>query len=284
MYRIGLLLIFSIKMMKSKFGISLSGGGARGIAHIGVLAALNKYGIDPDVISGTSSGAVIGVLYAAGHDPSTILELMKMKKLRRIISWAFPSDGLLDLDKVEAVLREYIPEDHFSALKKKFYCGVTNLNTGRYELISTGKLIPYILASASIPIVFEPKEIDGNTYVDGGLLNNLPVEPLVEEADIIIGVNVNHNEEVKEIKGMRNVAERCFRLAIGQNVRNNFELCDFIIEPPELRKINTFDFAKAEEIYQIGFDETESRILEFFDLLNLEKVLTEKKKRLVKNI
>lgn len=269
--------------MKAKVGISLSGGGARGIAHVGVLAALNKYGIEPQVVSGTSMGALVGVLYAAGHSPETILELLKSHKLHRIISWALPSNGLLDLDKVEAALKEYIPQDNFSSLERKFYCAVTNLNTGRFELISSGKLIPYVLASASIPIVFEPQVIDGTTYVDGGLLNNLPVEPLLDEADIIIGVHVNHNEEMKEIKGMKNIAERCFRLAIGQNVRNNFELCDFVIDPPAVREYNTFDFSKAEEIYQIGFDETEHRILEFFDQVDIEKVLEEKKNRMLEN-
>ena len=266
--------------MKAKIGISLSGGGARGIAHIGVLAALNKYGIHPEIISGTSMGALVGVFYAAGYQPKEILELVKVRKLHKIIGWAIPSSGLLDMEKVEAVMREYIPKDNFSALKKKFYCAVTNLNTGRCEMISSGKLIQYVLASASIPIVFEPRQIDGQTYVDGGLLNNLPVEPLVDQVDIIIGVHVNHNEEMKEIKGMKNIAERCFRLGIGQNVRNKFELCDFVIDPPAVRQYSTFDFAKAEEIYQIGFDETETRILEFFDQLDLEKVLEEKKNRI----
>lgn len=267
--------------MKAKIGIALSGGGARGIAHIGVLAALNKYGIYPDLISGTSMGALVGVLYAAGYAPNEILDLIKARKIHRKIKWAFPSSGLLDLGKVEKILHECIPADDFSTLKMPFYCAVSNLNTGLCEIVSSGKLIEYVLASASIPIVFGPKEIDGQTYVDGGLLNNLPVEPLVGQADLIIGVHVNHNEEVKDVQGLKNIAERCFRLAIGQNARNNFKLCDFVIDPPQVRKFNTFDFLKAEKIYQIGFEETENRILEFFGQLDLEKVIAEKKKRLV---
>ena len=268
--------------MKSKVGISLSGGGARGIAHIGVLAALKKYGIHPEIISGTSMGAIVGVLYASGYEPEQILDLMKLRKLHKVIRWAFPSGGLLDLDKVEEVLREHLPNDSFSSLKKKFYCAVTNLNSGESELISSGKLIDFVLASASIPIVFQPRIIDGKSYVDGGLLNNLPVEPLLNEADIIIGVHVNHNEEMKEVRGMKTIAERSFRLAIGKNVSEKFSLCDFVIDPPQIRKFSTFDFNKADEIYQIGFDETEHRILDFFDQLDLEKVMEERKKRLVR--
>ena len=265
--------------MKTKIGISLSGGGARGIAHIGVLAALNKYGIDPDVISGTSMGALVGVFYAAGYHPKEILDMVRVRKLHSLIGWSLPSNGVLDLKKVDQVMREHISEDNFSVLKKKFFCAVTNLNTGRCEMISEGKLFQYVLASASIPIVFEPQKIDGQTYVDGGLLNNLPVEPLLDYADFIIGVHVNHNEEIKEIKGMKSIAERCFRLAIGQNVHNSFELCDVVIDPPRVREYSTFDFMKAEEIYQIGFDETENRLLEFFDQINLETVLKEKSNR-----
>ena len=268
--------------MKSKVGISLSGGGARGIAHIGVLAALKKYGIHPEIISGTSMGAIVGVLYASGYEPEQILDLIKLRRLHKVISWAFPSGGLLDLDKVEEVLREHLPNDRFSALKKKFYCAVTNLNSGESELISSGKLIDFVLASASIPIVFQPRIIDGKSYVDGGLLNNLPVEPLLNDADIIIGVHVNHNEEMKEVSGMKTIAERSFRLAIGKNVSEKFSLCDFVIDPPQIRKFSTFDFSKADEIYQIGFDETEHRILDFFDQLDLEKVMEERKKRLVR--
>ncbi|MGQ7868099.1 patatin-like phospholipase family protein [Sunxiuqinia sp. sy24] len=267
-------------MMKTKIGISLSGGGARGIAHIGVLAALEKYGIHPELISGTSMGALVGVLYASGLKPEAILELINASKIHQIISWAFPAGGLLDLDKVEHLLRTNIPEDDFSALNKKFYCAVTNLNTGKFELISKGKLIDYVLASASIPIVFEPRIIRGQTYVDGGLLNNLPVEPLVDQADIIIGVHVNHNEELKEVSGIKAIAERSFRLAITKNANEKFGLCDFVIDPPKIRKYSTFDFSKANEIYAIGFEETENRILDFFEQLDLNKVMEEKKKRL----
>ncbi len=265
--------------MKLKVGIALSGGGARGIAHIGVLAALGKYGIHPEVVSGTSMGAIVGVLYAAGYQAAEILNIVKERKVHKIISWGLPSSGLLDLDKVEELLREHIPVDDFSSLKRTFHCAVTNLNSGQIELVSCGKLIDFVLASASIPIVFEPRIIDGQTYVDGGLLNNLPVEPLVDETDLIIGVHVNHNEAMKEVAGMKTIAERCFRLAIGRNVVDKFDLCDFVIDPPKVRQFNTFDFARADEIYQIGFDETENRILEFFDQLDLEQVMDEKKRR-----
>ncbi len=265
--------------MKAKIGITLSGGGARGIAHIGVLAALEKYGIRPEIISGTSIGALIGVLYASGYEPEAILKLIKESKLYKMISLSLPSRGLLDLTKVEKLLRIHIPEDDFSALKKQFHCAVTNLNTGKSEMISSGKLIDYVLASMSIPIVFAPRIINGQMYVDGGILNNLPVEPLLGQAELIVGVHVNHNEELKEISGIKAIAERSFRLAITKNVESKFDLCNLLIDPPAMQQYNVFDFSKADEIYAIGFSETESHILQFSDLIDFEQVVAEKKRR-----
>ncbi len=209
-----------------KFGIALSGGGARGIVHIGVLEALHKYGIRPEIISGASAGALVGVFYAAGMEPLQILELVKANKMVKMFKWQVPSNGLIDIKKVSSLLEMNIEKDDFSSLKKPFYCSVVNLNSGHSEIKSDGKLFQWVLASASIPIIFEPQVIDGNSYVDGG----------------------------------------------------------FVIDPPETRKFNTFDFKKADELFRIGFDETEKRILEMFDSINLSQVIQENSRKAIKNI
>ncbi|MDP2337419.1 MAG: patatin-like phospholipase family protein [Bacteroidota bacterium] len=259
-----------------KFGIALSGGGARGIVHIGVLEALHKYGIRPEIISGASMGALVGVFYAAGFEPLQILELVKSNKMVKMFKWQMPSGGLIDLKKVLSLLEENIGTDDFSSLKKSFYCSVVNLNSGHSEIKHEGKLFQWVMASASIPIIFEPQIIDGNTYVDGGLLNNLPVSCIRDQCRILIGVHVNHNGSEKNISGIKAIAERTFQLVMSQNVRDSLAKCDFVIEPPETRKFNTFDFKKADEIFRIGFEETEKRILEMFDSIDLSQILQEK--------
>ena len=259
---------------KITVGLALSGGGARGIAHIGVLAAMNKYGIYPDFISGTSMGAIVGLFYAAGFSPQAMVDLMiRKRKMHRIVRWNIPGSGLLDLKKLEALLHESLSVDTFNDLKMPFYCAVTNLNSGLCEYVSSGKVIEYVLASASVPVLVQPRVINGQTYVDGGLLSNLPVAPLKGMADLIIGVHMNHNEQMNEIKGMRSIAERCFRLAIGQNARTSFRDCNFVIDPPQVRRYSTFAFDKAREIYQLGFDETEQHILDFFSLIDVKAVV-----------
>ena len=117
-----------------KFGIALSGGGARGILHLGVLEALQKYGIRPEIISGTSMGALIGVFYASGMEPMQILEVVKSGKLHRMINWKLPSNGLLDVNKARNLLEKHIPHDNFSCLKKPFFCTVSTLNEGTTEV------------------------------------------------------------------------------------------------------------------------------------------------------
>lgn len=264
-----------------KFGIALSGGGARGIVHIGVLEALHKYGIKPEIISGASAGALVGVFYAAGMEPLEILELVKSNKLVKMFKWQLPSSGLFDINKMLSLLEANIPGDDFSCLKKPFYCSVVNLNSGHSEIKSEGKLFQWVLASASIPVIFEPQIIDGTTYVDGGLLNNLPVDCIRDQCRILIGVHVNHNGPEEKIEGIKAVAERTLRLAMGQNVRDSLTKCDFVIDPPETRKYNTFDFKKADEIFRIGYEETERRILEMFESIDIQQVVSEQNKRTI---
>ena len=269
----------SLKPKPYKFGIALSGGGARGIVHIGVLEALHKYGIHPEIISGTSMGALIGVLYAAGIEPMQILDLVKSSKMYKMINLKVPSGGLLDMKKVLKIMEKYIPEDNFASLKKPFYCSVSNLNSGLSETKNSGKLFQWVLASASIPVVFEPQIIDGNTYVDGGLFNNLPAQCIRDQCRFLIGVNVNHNGPEENITGLKAIAERTFRLTIAKNVNESLAICDFIVNPPETRMFNTFDFGKADEIFRIGFEETEYMILELFDSFDIEKIIQEKQKK-----
>lgn len=263
-------------MEKYKLGISLSGGGARGILHIGVLEALNKYGLHPDIVSGTSIGAIVGVLNAVGMEPLQILDLVKSSKMYKMIKLKVPSSGLLDLNKILLVLQKNISVDDFAALRIPFYCSVTNLNSGQSEIKCSGKLFQWVLASASIPLVFEPQIIEGNTYVDGGLLNNLPAQCIREHCGVLIGVNVNHNGPEENIIGFKAIAERAFRLTMAKNVHESLAMCDFIINPPTTRLYSVFDFGRANEIFKIGFEETERRIPELLEIIDHSNILLEK--------
>lgn len=241
-----------------EFGIALSGGGARGLAHIGVLAALEKHGIIPGVVSGSSMGAAVGALYSAGVSTEKMLEIARNRKIKSLFEWSFHfHGGMLSLKILQEVLEKHIPKDSFESLHKKFYITASNISTGQEEVFSEGPLFRAVLASASIPIVFEPQVIEGQTYIDGGLFSDLPVDPLVGKCRKIIASHVNYNGPGTELNSMRAVAERVYRLAIYQNVQKNFSKCDYIIEPPELRDHGIFDFKHIDRLYEIGYEAAE---------------------------
>lgn len=237
-------------------GIALSGGGARGFAHIGVLKALHEHGVEPGIVSGTSMGSLVGLLYAAGLSLQDIQELVKREPVVRMVNMAFGKHGFFEMKGVRKILEEVIREDDFSFLKKPFFLSVSNLNTGEREIKNQGKLIEYVIASCSVPVIFAPVVIDGTTYVDGGLFNNLPAESIRERCGFLIGVNVNPVGEVPKFDGLGEVAERSFSLSIDQNVRVSKELCDFLIEPSAILNYTFWDFDKVDEIVEVGYQHT----------------------------
>ncbi len=239
--------------MQHKIGITLSGGGARGIAHIGVLQALESAGIFPDVISGCSAGAMVGALYAEGFSPRKIYSLIENKSIYSIIKMGLPDKGMMELVYFRKILTENISHDTFEQLKKPFYISVTNLNTGNYEIIGSGKLTDYVIASQSIPLVFKPQKIGDHFFVDGGVLNNLPVEPIRHQCDILIGVNVTPINYTDKLTGMRDVGFRILNLSLMTNMESRMKQCDFIIEP-NTSDYTVFDVNKSKLIYDAGYE------------------------------
>lgn len=247
---------------KARIGLALSGGGARGIAHIGVLKALEEAGIEPDVISGTSAGSIIGALYASGCSINKMLSFVKDSHLIGLLKLGIPSGGLTKLTYLKERLAAYIETDQFEDLTKPLYIAVTNLNSGELEIKSSGALFDVVMASSSIPLVFRPVEIEDQFYVDGGLLNNLPVSPLLPYCDFTIGVNVmpHLNVSNKSVQHLVGIALRCFDLSIQANSRPELALCDSLIEPKKLAEYNLFQIYKHEELFEIGYEEAKQTL------------------------
>lgn len=247
-----------------RLGIALSGGAARGIAHIGVLKALEENGIFPQVVSGTSMGAIVGLFYAAGYSPDEMQTILREEKFYRVLGFSFLKSGLFNLDPLKDIFKAKIRENNFSVLKKKLFVAVSNLNSGRVEIKSEGdQLFEYVIASASIPFIFPSQEINGQTYIDGGLFNNLPSECLVGRCDRIIGVNVNYGGIVKEINGTKAIAERTFFLALEQNVKLSRNYCDYYIEPRKLREYTSWNYDMVDELVELGYNRARKNIKQF---------------------
>ncbi|GIV32408.1 MAG: phospholipase [Saprospiraceae bacterium] len=238
-----------------KVGLVLSGGGVRGVAHLGALTFMEEMGIEIDVVSGTSAGSIVGCLYAAGHPIERILDVFKNTSIFSWSNFTARKPGLIDSDRFDPVLRELLPEDDFAALKKKAYVTATDLLHGVVVTFSEGKLVKPILASCAIPVVFSPVTIGNSLYVDGGVLNNFPIEPLQGRCSAIIGINVHPMKDVTadEMKSTLAIMERLLHVTIYHQTRKKLPLCNIVISPPELSNFGTFDRNHFEEIFEIGY-------------------------------
>lgn len=241
-----------------KIGISLSGGGAKGIAHIGVLQALEDQGIEVDVIAGTSAGAIVGALYAAGMSPSDMMSAIRNTSLLRIFGFQWPDRGLGEMTYLRRLLARQIGIDSFSALKKPLYVTLTNILTGEVEIKSSGDLFDVVCASSSVPLLFKPMEINGHYYLDGGIIMNMPVRCLIGKCDLIIGINLVNHLQVAEkyLSSWREILSRVFDLSVFNNVKPEMDLCDIVIEPTDIHKYSRFNFSQAEQLYKAGYEGT----------------------------
>ena len=239
-----------------RVGIVLSGGGIRGIAHLGVLKAFSNAGVKFCQISGTSAGSIAGAFYAAGIDPEEGLRIFNETKLWHFIRPALGSLGLINIERTATLLKKYFPEDAFEKLKTPLTVAAVNFSQGKLVYFKSGALIPAIQASCCIPGIFKPIVIDGEMYVDGGILNNFPVEPLVGECDFIVGSSCNHLNPINELSGITKLMARAATMSINHDFERKATLCDVLIEPKGLGEFRTFDMKESETIYWLAYEET----------------------------
>ena len=228
-----------------KIGISLSGGGSRGIVHLGILKALDEAKIKLSMVTGTSAGSIVGVFYCSGYSPDNIMEIIRDTKLIKYVRPAISFSGLLKLERIIPIFQKYIKHDNFESLSIPLIVAATDVRHGKNAYLGSGELIKSVLASCAVPVIFEPIRLNGEVYIDGGILNNLPVEPLIGHCDIIIGSNCNPISENYEPGNMRSLMERSLLMAIGVNTYLKKGNCHLFLEPEALKPFGGFDFSKA---------------------------------------
>lgn len=246
-----------------KIGLVLSGGGVRGVAHIGAIKALEEHGIFPTHISGSSAGAIVGALYAYGYEWKDIFLFFESIEILDIKKYAFGKPGFIDTEKFYPEFNRLIKKDNFNALKKSLSITATDILNGNLKTFNSGELIKPILASAAFPGIFAPVKIGESYYIDGGALNNFPVEPLKSECDVIIGVYVNgyQNVSIKDLKHSYNVVERAFKLKSVHEDYAKFKDCDLVVLPKQLDCYGTFEKKHLQKIFRIGYNATKEALL-----------------------
>ncbi len=253
-----------------KVGVILSGGGIRGVAHIGFLKALEEMGIVPDCYAGASAGAIVSALTSAGYTPDEILEIAKDNQIFSLAKLQWPQLGLGTLDKIPKILSDYIAEDSFEFLSKPIAVSMANMTLGKSEIRTKGALFKVIQASCSIPVLFKPVEIDDHFYADGGILNNFPAIAFRDECDILLGMDLVSGDPVEkeDISSIFRYAVRTFELAISGNSKHGRSLCDLTVVPKRAADQPILFTKNVKNLYDSGYDSTMKRSEEIKKLLN----------------
>jgi NTE family protein len=244
-------------MEKTKYrcGLVLSGGAVRGFAHAGILKAMNEAGIYPDVISGASAGSIVGALYADGYTPDEICAMFAEKSLYKFLEFIVPNKGLVKMTGLQKALLKNLRAKTFEELKLPLYVTLTDMNHARAVYFSKGELARTVIASCTIPLLFTPCLIDGITYVDGGVMNNLPMEPIESRCELLIGSNVNPVGYQEHFDSMIKLTDRAVHMIIENAMTEKKKRFHIFVEPPRLSDYGLLDMAKGKEIFDIGYEE-----------------------------
>lgn len=255
-------------------GFSLSGGGARAISHIGFLKVMEEEGVRASCIAGTSGGAIIAALYAAGLSIDEMLQFVTEGSFMKMYRPTVPLMGLTRIDYLGKLFEKYIPFNTFEDFHIPLSVAATGLGSGQAKIFNSGDFKQAIMASCAIPLVFHPIKIEDELYVDGGLLNNLPTEPLVNHCDLVIGVSSVAKAPFpqKNLTNMIDIGLRIFNIVEAHSVEVKRPACDLIIEAEGLATYNIFNFNLVDELVEIGYQASKAKVGELRELLDRNDV------------
>ena len=290
--------------MGKQVALVLSGGGARGIAHIGAIEELEKQGFQIHSIAGTSMGSVIGGVYAAGKmkEYKEWMYTLDRQKVLNLIDFTLSTQGLIKGDKVFARMKEFIPDTNIEDFPINFAAVAADIIHHKEVVFRTGSMYDAIRASVAIPSVITPVKVDGTILVDGGVMNNIPINHVKRiEGDILVAVYVNSDipvekpvvtkkeekqnrkaylQKIKEFQqhlykveprhkteklGFFNLIDHTISTMTYQLGRLMLERYspDILIEVSR-HTCSTFDFYKAEELVETGRNAAQRSITRFF--------------------
>ncbi|HNP33366.1 MAG TPA: patatin-like phospholipase family protein [Flavobacterium sp.] len=284
----------TIKKSRPKIGLVLSGGGAKGFAHIGVLKVLEKAGVKIDYIAGTSMGAVVGGLYASGYSATQIDSIFSNTDFDELLQDYIPrasksfyeknndqlyaltlpfnklkigipialSKGMYNYSLLSKLTHNVRHIDDFSQLPIPFLCIATDIEKGDQVILKEGYLAQAMLASSAFPSLFSPVEIDGKLLIDGGVVNNYPVEEVRKMgADIVIGVDVQDNlKDRNSLKDATRILVQITNLDMIKSMKEKQKLTDIYIKP-DVTNYGVISFDEGKEIVKTG----EDAAMEMFD-------------------
>lgn len=289
-------------MKKIKIGLVLGGGGARGLAHIGVLQVLQAYGINVDIIAGTSMGAIVGAVYAQHPDadfverkfrdflksdkysllsgvrfrkenvyePEHLLQQFSREIKRRVvINMAAHRKSLLKAERLTTFLEYLVEDSKIENFTLPFACTAVDLNSGDDVIFKNGDIYPALAASAAIPGFLPPVESNGRLLVDGSVTNNFPIDMVREMgADIVLAVNVSSTFDIQA--SAENVVDIILRSNAAATKKINtitLRSADYVVTPP-IGKVHWAEFEEIDFLIEKGKAEAQRSVAAIRELIN----------------
>jgi len=294
-------------MRKLKIGLALGGGGARGIAHIGVLKVLEKNGVKPDFITGTSMGAIVGAMYCAGlstdemekkvaqfistdiyrelkfdkmtspESKNIFTEIFGKIKERVLFHLSGVKEAFLEKKSIDRMIEFFLPDIDFKDLKIPFACVAVDISQGKEVVLQKGPIWEAVSSSISIPGIMPPVKYEGGILVDGGAIQLVPVKVLKDSGcDFSIGVDVSAGLSAvsgDELKSAFDIAHRTSEIAISVLRQIQIKDVDFLVKP-EVQNIKWFEIKRFRECILSGETETMKKISQLKNKIITKKIKT----------
>jgi NTE family protein len=239
----------------TNIGLALGGGAARGIAHVGVLAAIEEQHIDIACISGTSVGALVGSYYAFGQPVDQILSIGSTLNLTKMINLTLKKGGLFSTKAIGQMVRRDLGDCNIEDAKIPLAICATDIETGEQVLFRHGNLADAICASMAVPGLFVPVVVGGQTLVDGGIVENVPVSALeTMGAGILVAVSLTHSELQAKPADMMDVVSNAIDIAMGLSTRQQLKKADIVISLKLGQYSRTNNQGRTQELFRLGYD------------------------------
>jgi NTE family protein len=245
----------------TRIGLALGGGAAKGIAHIGVLKALEEDQIKIHCISGTSAGALIASYYAFGRPAESILSICSALNLSKILNFTFERGGLFSTDAIRAMVLRDLGDVRIEDADIPLAICATDIETGEQLIFRRGNLADAVCASMAVPGLFVPVEIDGRTLVDGGLVENVPISPLeIMGAGITVAVDLSHVSRYPKVENTFDVITNAINIGIDFNTRKQLKKADIplMLDLSGYSLTNNAD--RIEELFLEGYNPMKKKI------------------------
>lgn len=249
-------ILTTVGLRDRTLGIAFSGGGARGFSHIGLVLALEKFGLKASVVSGVSAGAIVAVMYGSGMRAAHMRECFaEQSGFSDYREWIVPKQGFMSLRRFENMLRRWLPVKLLEDMSVPTYVCATDLDSGAATAFSEGDAARMVVASCSIPVIFPPARIAGHNYVDGGVVRNLPAWVIRQQCKVLVGSNCNPLIKTNNNRpSILAVALRSYALMSKANTTHDLKMCDIVVQDNSVARYGTFSVKAMDRIIMAGYD------------------------------